>query len=172
MNTNAATGPNTSRTLFTTSISKPALAPKPSKLPWIKKFKSVVGLNSDVDSCSFDQPSDEKFIRNIIIFGETGLNCSFQKKLLLPTKSLKHLLGTGKSSTINLLAGSKVAKVSGNAGGCTRFPTEYVINGPTPTEMYTLFDTGGFSEGARGIVTYKNAKMALQNLVIQTSSPF
>ena len=61
--------------------------------------------------------------RNIIIFGQTG---------------------AGKSSIINMLAGSGVAEVSDSASGCTSSNKRYSI--PREDNNYTFWDTPGLNE--------------------------
>lgn len=87
-------------------------------------------------------PPKGPMLPNILIFGETG---------------------TGKSSLINMLAGSSVAGVSSDALGYTFGSESYTIsiNG----EPVKLWDTAGLNEGEHGTVPAELAMQNLQNLV-------
>jgi len=81
--------------------------------------------------------------RNIVVFGQTGV---------------------GKSSLINMLAGSAVAKAGNGAGGCTTSNRSYDIshkNANGHSDSYTFWDTAGLNEGQEGNVP----KDALPNLL-------
>ncbi|KAH0828055.1 P-loop containing nucleoside triphosphate hydrolase protein [Lanmaoa asiatica] len=69
-------------------------------------------------------PAYDSQVSNVIIFGETG---------------------TGKSSVVNLIAGSKVAKTSPDAGGCTFASDAYhvVLQSNQP---FCIWDTIGLNE--------------------------
>jgi len=79
---------------------------------------------------------------NVIIFGETGV---------------------GKSSLINMIAGTPSAAISSSAIGCTFESIPYVVelNGL----QYRLWDTAGLNEGENGNVSADSAIESLQELV-------
>jgi 50S ribosome-binding GTPase len=79
---------------------------------------------------------------NVIVFGETG---------------------AGKSSIINMLAGTDVALTSNTAIGCTFESTCYsvLIHGAT----FNLWDTSGLNEGKEGKVPTKDAIINLYDLI-------
>ena len=79
---------------------------------------------------------------NVIIFGETGV---------------------GKSSLINMIAGTSSAAISSNAIGCTFESISYLVelNGL----QYRLWDTAGLNEGEKGNVSADRAIESLQELV-------
>jgi len=82
---------------------------------------------------------DRTVPRNIVIFGQTG---------------------AGKSSIINMLAGSPLAKVSGGASGCT--PSSKCYSVRHGDDIYTLWDTAGLNEADDGTVS---SQAAVQNLL-------
>lgn len=75
--------------------------------------------------------------------------------------------GAGKSSVINMLKGSKPAKVSSSAMGVTTGCDCYVktING----ETFNVYDTPSLSEGTAGRVSAVDAIQLLHNLIRQLS---
>ncbi|KAF8310053.1 P-loop containing nucleoside triphosphate hydrolase protein, partial [Amanita rubescens] len=79
---------------------------------------------------------------NVIIFGETGV---------------------GKSSLINMIAGTPSAAISSSAIGCTFESIPYVVelNGL----QYRLWDTAGLNEGENGNLSADRAIESLQELV-------
>ncbi len=79
---------------------------------------------------------------NVIVFGETGV---------------------GKSSLINMIAGTPSAAISSSAIGCTFESVPYVaeLNGL----QYRLWDTAGLNEGENGNVSADRAIESLQELV-------
>jgi hypothetical protein len=79
---------------------------------------------------------------NILIFGETG---------------------TGKSSLINMIAGSDVAGVSGDALGYTFRSKAYEVS--IDGTFLRLWDTAGLNEGEHGSVPAEQAIRNLQDLV-------
>lgn len=68
---------------------------------------------------------------NVILFGETGV---------------------GKSSVINLMAGSLVAEVSSDLGGCTMNSTDYKVT--IGSRKITIWDTVGLEEPEMGVNGY------------------
>ena len=91
------------------------------------------------------QPADAK---NVVIFGQTG---------------------AGKSSLINMLAGSTLAEVSPDLSGGTSSVQRYEIASPSTIpglnhspETYAFWDTPGLNEGDFGTVS---APKALDNLL-------
>ncbi|TFK17258.1 hypothetical protein FA15DRAFT_650474 [Coprinopsis marcescibilis] len=98
-------------------------------------LKSEPGLIAD--HCDTEQ------VRNVVVFGETGV---------------------GKSSIINMLArgDSPVAEVSSGVVGCTFASAAYrtEIEG----EKYILWDTAGLNEGYTGTVNSREAAQNLQEL--------
>lgn len=85
-------------------------------------------------------------VRNVVVFGESGV---------------------GKSSIINLVAGSLVAKTSSDAAACTTRtqPYDIIISG----EKYKLWDTTGLDGSAFGLfraaIAERNLKMFLRKLL-------
>lgn len=83
-------------------------------------------------------------MQNVIVFGESGV---------------------GKSSIINLIVGSQVAKTSPDANACTTRTQQYdvVISG----RKYKLWDTAGLDGGSFGLfraaITERNLKTFLRN---------
>jgi len=78
--------------------------------------------------------------RNIVVFGQTGV---------------------GKSSVINMLAGSSVADVSSGAVGSTPSNRPYNISHGND-DVYTFWDTPGLNEAENGTVS---SQAAVQNLL-------
>jgi len=97
---------------------------------------------------SYAPPNEESppvYLRdtpNVIIFGETGV---------------------GKSSLINMIAGTESAAVSSGAIGCTfeSVPNEVELSG----RKYRLWDTAGLNEGEHGNISGDRAIQNLQRLV-------
>jgi hypothetical protein len=79
---------------------------------------------------------------NVIIFGETGV---------------------GKSSLINMIAGSASAAVSSGAIGCTFDSVAYDVE--LSGRKYRLWDTAGLNEGEHGNISGDRAIENLQKLV-------
>jgi len=90
---------------------------------------------------SADSPTKTS-VPNIILFGETG---------------------AGKSSIVNMLAGSEVAKSSSGASGCTFQSMRYRIT--IDGELYNVFDTAGLNEGDLGTVSAQDAIIELYALL-------
>ncbi|KAG2129172.1 uncharacterized protein EDB93DRAFT_140810 [Suillus bovinus] len=86
--------------------------------------------------------------RNVVIFGDSG---------------------SGKSSVINAIAQTQLAKTSSSATGCTfayeRHRVE--ISGQT----FVLFDTAGLNEGTAGTVPAAKAEENLKSLLQELMSP-
>lgn len=86
--------------------------------------------------------------RNVVIFGDSG---------------------SGKSSVINAIAQTQIAKTSSSATGCTfayeRHRVE--ISGQT----FVLFDTAGLNEGTAGTVPAAKAEENLKSLLNELMSP-
>ncbi|KAG2030669.1 P-loop containing nucleoside triphosphate hydrolase protein [Suillus americanus] len=81
---------------------------------------------------------------NVVIFGESG---------------------AGKSSLVNLIAGTNTAVTSSDTGGCTTGANPHDILIQNETLKVRLFDTAGLDEGPRGTVPDKEARRILKNLV-------
>ncbi|EGN91607.1 hypothetical protein SERLA73DRAFT_192210 [Serpula lacrymans var. lacrymans S7.3] len=81
-------------------------------------------------------------IANVLIFGESG---------------------TGKSSILNMIAGSDIAVTSNSALGCTFESVGYTVN--INGSPYRLWDTAGLNEGEQGSVPAEQAIRNLQDLV-------
>ncbi|KAG2111802.1 P-loop containing nucleoside triphosphate hydrolase protein [Suillus cothurnatus] len=83
---------------------------------------------------------------SVIIFGETG---------------------AGKSSLINLIAGTEAAPTSPDAMGCTAGTKEYVhdISVQNKTLKVKLLDTAGLNEGSEGTVPADEGRKVLKKLL-------
>lgn len=81
---------------------------------------------------------------NVVVFGETG---------------------AGKSSLINLVAGTRTALTSCDAMGCTTETNVYDVLIQNETLKVKLFDTVGLGEGPEGKVPDKDARRALKKLL-------
>ncbi|KAG1720686.1 P-loop containing nucleoside triphosphate hydrolase protein [Suillus paluster] len=81
---------------------------------------------------------------NIVVFGE---------------------IGAGKSSLVNLIAGTKLAQTSSDAGGCTTDIRDHVIKIQNRNLEVKLFDTVGLGEGSHGVVPDKKARNYLEDLL-------
>jgi hypothetical protein len=81
-------------------------------------------------------------IPNIIFFGESG---------------------SGKSSIINMIAGSSVAVVSSSVHGCTFTSARYAVN--IEGSQFNLYDTAGLDEGDAGTVPKNDAIIQLFRLL-------
>lgn len=83
-------------------------------------------------------------MQNVIVFGECGV---------------------GKSSIINLIVGSQVAKTSPDADACTTRTQQYDVT--INEKKYKLWDTAGLDGGSFGLfraaITERNLKMFLRN---------
>jgi len=85
-------------------------------------------------------------VHNVIVFGESGV---------------------GKSSIVNLVVGSQVAKTSSDANACTTrtHPYDVIING----KKYKLWDTAGLDGGSFGLfraaIAERNLKKFVRNLL-------
>ncbi|KAG2092823.1 P-loop containing nucleoside triphosphate hydrolase protein [Suillus discolor] len=77
--------------------------------------------------------------------------------------------GSGKSSLINLIAGTNVAKTSPDAVGCTTGTNVYDSDKLTSRQAGTLkvklIDTAGLDEGMEGTVSDKEARKTLKTLL-------
>ncbi|KIK99110.1 hypothetical protein PAXRUDRAFT_823147 [Paxillus rubicundulus Ve08.2h10] len=85
---------------------------------------------------------DHTTVRNIIIFGDSGV---------------------GKSSLINMLAGHKAAKTSSSVMGCTFQSSHYRIT--IDDETFHIWDTAGLDEGTHGRVPADVAEKHLAKLL-------
>ncbi|KAG2140429.1 hypothetical protein BD769DRAFT_1662991 [Suillus cothurnatus] len=81
---------------------------------------------------------------NVVIFGETG---------------------AGKSSLVNLVAGTQAALTSCDAMGCTIETNVYDVSIQNETLKVKLFDTVGLGEGPEGKVPDKDARRMLKKLL-------
>jgi len=81
---------------------------------------------------------------NVVFFGETGV---------------------GKSSLINMLAGSNVAQTSSKATGCTLESRGYPVK--ISKSLFYLVDTAGLEEGDQGRVPKSDAIVQLYTLLKQ-----
>ncbi|KIK42925.1 hypothetical protein CY34DRAFT_82708 [Suillus luteus UH-Slu-Lm8-n1] len=88
--------------------------------------------------------SHHKKTCNVVIFGETG---------------------AGKSSLINLVAGTQTALTSCDATGCTTETNVYDVLIQNETLKVKLFDTVGLGEGPEGKVPDKDARKVLKKLI-------
>ncbi|KAG1748195.1 P-loop containing nucleoside triphosphate hydrolase protein [Suillus lakei] len=86
--------------------------------------------------------------RNVVIFGESG---------------------SGKSSVINAIAQSQLAKTSSDATGCTFSYQRYTVE--FSGQRYVLFDTAGLNEGNIGAVPAAKAEKELKSLLRGLMSP-
>ncbi|KIJ18986.1 hypothetical protein PAXINDRAFT_128238, partial [Paxillus involutus ATCC 200175] len=86
-------------------------------------------------------------VRNIVIFGDSGV---------------------GKSSLINMLAGHKAAKTSSSVIGCTFQSSHYRIT--IDSEMFHVWDTAGLDEGTHGRVPAEVAEKHLAKLLRELGS--
>ncbi|KAG1720685.1 P-loop containing nucleoside triphosphate hydrolase protein [Suillus paluster] len=73
--------------------------------------------------------------------------------------------GAGKSSLVNLIAGTNLAQTSPDARGCTTGTQNYVIKIQNKDLEVKLFDTAGLGEGSYGVVPDKKARKDLENLL-------
>ncbi|KAG1820665.1 P-loop containing nucleoside triphosphate hydrolase protein [Suillus variegatus] len=73
--------------------------------------------------------------------------------------------GSGKSSLVNLIAGTNTAVTSCDAGGCTTTTNVHDVLILNETLKVKLFDTVGLNEGPRGIVPDKDARRILKKLL-------
>jgi len=79
---------------------------------------------------------------NVIVFGETG---------------------AGKSSLVNLIAGSSVAQISSRSAGCTFQSTCFPVN--IGNKQFNLYDTAGLDEGQGGTIAKQDAIVQLYTLL-------
>ncbi|KAG2747336.1 hypothetical protein P692DRAFT_20643007, partial [Suillus brevipes Sb2] len=86
--------------------------------------------------------------RNIVIFGDSG---------------------SGKSSVINAIAQTQLAKTSSSATGCTFAYQRYRVE--ISGQTFVLFDTAGLNEGTAGTVPAAKADENLKNLLNELMSP-
>ncbi|KAG1852205.1 P-loop containing nucleoside triphosphate hydrolase protein [Suillus subluteus] len=122
------------------AIPQPAgrLQPSSSSVP--SQFKS--SANSDYTAVG--EPLHRTDTCNVVIFGESG---------------------AGKSSLVNLIAGTNMAVTSSDTGGCTTGANPHDILIQNETLKVKLFDTAGLDEGPRGTVPDKEARIILKKLV-------
>ncbi|KAG1872843.1 P-loop containing nucleoside triphosphate hydrolase protein [Suillus tomentosus] len=77
--------------------------------------------------------------------------------------------GSGKSSLVNLIAGTNIAKTSPDAVGCTTGTNVYDSDKLTSRQAETLkvklIDTAGLDEGTEGTVSDKEARKFLKKLL-------
>ncbi|KAG2092790.1 uncharacterized protein F5147DRAFT_721777 [Suillus discolor] len=77
--------------------------------------------------------------------------------------------GSGKSSLVNLIAGTNIAKTSPDAVGCTTgtnvYDSDNLINSQYETLKVKLIDTAGLDEGTEGTVSDKEARNILKKLL-------
>ncbi|KAG1896043.1 P-loop containing nucleoside triphosphate hydrolase protein [Suillus fuscotomentosus] len=81
---------------------------------------------------------------NVVIFGQTG---------------------AGKSSLINLVAGTQTARISRDAMGCTTGINKYGVSIQSNLLQVQLFDTPGLGEGPEGTVPDKKARETVKTLI-------
>ncbi|KAF8552211.1 P-loop containing nucleoside triphosphate hydrolase protein, partial [Imleria badia] len=81
-------------------------------------------------------------IKNVVIFGETGV---------------------GKSSLINLIAGENISETSSSAVGCTlNYKRHFLRLGD---QRFAIWDTAGLDEGTEGTVPAEKAEAYLKQLL-------
>ncbi|KAG1720257.1 P-loop containing nucleoside triphosphate hydrolase protein [Suillus lakei] len=80
---------------------------------------------------------------NVVIFGEAG---------------------AGKSSLVNLIAGTNTAMTSSDAGGCTTATNVHEVSIQNEMLKVKIFDTPGLDEGPRGTVSDEEARRILKSL--------
>ena len=102
------------------------------------------GAMQHYSSPSFLSASLDIKAKNVIIFGETGV---------------------GKSSVINLMAGSDVAETSSNLEGCTLQATEYSFTLSNPKMLLRVFDTVGLEESEIDVEPFIGALEKVQKLI-------
>ncbi|KAG1890744.1 P-loop containing nucleoside triphosphate hydrolase protein [Suillus fuscotomentosus] len=77
--------------------------------------------------------------------------------------------GSGKSSLVNLIAGTNIAKTSPDAVGCTTGTNVYDSDKLTSRQAGTLkvklIDTAGLDEGTQGMVSDEEARKVLKELL-------
>ncbi|KAH0828070.1 hypothetical protein J3R83DRAFT_3724 [Lanmaoa asiatica] len=83
-----------------------------------------------------------KEIKNVVIFGETGV---------------------GKSSLINLVAGERISETSSSAAGCTLDYRCYPLK--LGDQRFAIWDTAGLDEGTQGTVPAEKAEAYLKQLL-------
>ncbi|KAG0708030.1 hypothetical protein DFH29DRAFT_994656 [Suillus ampliporus] len=91
-----------------------------------------------------EEPPHPPDAYNVVIFGEAG---------------------AGKSSLVNLIAGTEMAHTSRDAWGCTTETNPYDILIQNGTLKVKLFDTAGLDEGSGGAVPDKEARRLLKRLL-------
>ncbi|KAF9241821.1 hypothetical protein BU15DRAFT_60721 [Melanogaster broomeanus] len=84
----------------------------------------------------------EKDIKNVVVFGESGV---------------------GKSSLINLIAGVKVSPTSSGAVGCTLEYKRHLLT--LGEQSFAVWDTAGLDEGTCGTVPAEQAEVYLKQLL-------
>ncbi|KAG1850172.1 P-loop containing nucleoside triphosphate hydrolase protein [Suillus subluteus] len=110
------------------------LQPSSSSVP--SQFKSSTNSNYT----AVWEPPHRTDTCNVVIFGESG---------------------AGKSSLVNLIAGTNTAVISSDIGGCTTGANPHDILIQNETLKVKLFDTPGLDEDRRGTVPDKEARRIL-----------
>ncbi|KAG1737372.1 P-loop containing nucleoside triphosphate hydrolase protein [Suillus lakei] len=118
------------------------------------------GRRSSISSISFPSPADFNYTGPGV--GEPLHRTDTCNVVLLGDS------GAGKSSLVNLIAGTNIAMISSDVMGCTTRTDAHEIliqNNQNETLKVKLFDTPGLNEGSRGTVPDKEARRILKNLI-------
>ncbi|KAG2352017.1 P-loop containing nucleoside triphosphate hydrolase protein [Suillus spraguei] len=101
-------------------------------------------ISADSNYTAVEEPLHPTDTCNVVIFGESG---------------------AGKSSLVNLIAGTNKAATSSDARGCTTGTKAYDIWIQNGTLKVNLFDTAGLDEGPQAAVPDEEARRILKRLI-------